>query len=63
MIASLRFKYLNRCKIQDNKVVSQENLLKNIGRMRFVEMGHDGYLYIGVEDPGYVFRLVPVTQQ
>jgi glucose/arabinose dehydrogenase len=62
MIASLRFKYLNRCKIQDNKVVSQENLLKNIGRMRFVEMGRDGYLYVGVEDPGYVFRLVPIQQ-
>lgn len=60
MVASLRFMYLNRCKLDGNKIVSQENILKNIGRMRFVEMGRDGYLYVGVEDPGFIFRLVPM---
>ena len=60
MVASLRFMYLNRCKLEGNKIVSQENLLKNIGRMRFVEMGRDGYLYVGVEEPGYIFRLMPL---
>lgn len=59
MVSSLRFMYLNRCKVNGNKIVSQENLLKNIGRMRFVEMGRDGYIYVGVEDPGYIFRLMP----
>jgi aldose sugar dehydrogenase len=60
MVASLRFMYLNRCKISGDKIVLQENLLKNIGRMRFVEMGRDGYLYVGVEDPGFIFRLMPL---
>jgi aldose sugar dehydrogenase len=63
MVASLRFMYLNRCKIQGNKIVSQENLLKNIGRMRFVEMGADGCIYVGVEEPGFIFRLMPVEAQ
>ena len=63
MVASLRFMYLNRCKLEGNKIVSQENLLKNIGRMRFVEMGRDGYLYVGVEEPGYIFRLVPMENK
>jgi len=31
----------------------------NIGRMRNVKMGLDGYLYVGVENPGMVFRLRP----
>jgi aldose sugar dehydrogenase len=60
LVGSLRFMYLNRVELSGNKVASQENLLKNIGRLRFVEMGRDGYLYVGVEDPGYVFRLMPV---
>jgi aldose sugar dehydrogenase len=60
LVGSLRFMYLNRVQLDGNKVASQENLLKNIGRLRFVEMGLDGYLYVGVEEPGFVFRLMPV---
>lgn len=60
LVGSLRFEYLNRCKVEGNKVVKEEILLKNIGRLRFVEMGRDGYIYVGVENPGYVFRLMPV---
>ena len=63
MVTSLRFMYLNRCKLNGNKIVSQENLLKNIGRMRFVEMGRDGYMYVGVEEPGYIFRLMPLENK
>ena len=62
MVGSLRFQYLNRCVMDGNKIVSQENVLKNIGRLRNVDMGPDGYLYVSVENPGYVFRLMPVSQ-
>ncbi|GAB3970207.1 hydrophobic compound transporter HcuB [Spirosoma terrae] len=61
MIGSLRFQYLNRCVMNGNKVVKQENLLKNIGRVRNIKQGPDGYLYVSVEEPGYIFRLQPVT--
>lgn len=60
MVGSLRFKYLNRCKIVDDKIVHEEKLLKNLGRLRTVEMGPDGYLYVGVEEPGRIFKLVPI---
>jgi glucose/arabinose dehydrogenase len=60
MVGSLRFKYLNRCKIKNGKVVGEELLLKNIGRVRDVIMGPDGYLYISVENPGFIFKLLPV---
>jgi glucose/arabinose dehydrogenase len=62
MVGSLRFQYLNRCVVEGNKIVKQETILKNIGRLRNVTMGPDGYLYVSVEDPGYVFRLLPVNQ-
>ena len=60
MIGSLRFNYLERVEVKNNQVVKQEKVLLNIGRMRNVEQGRDGYLYVGVENPGMVFRLVPV---
>ena len=60
MIGSLRFRYLHRCKIEDGQVVHEELLLKNIGRLREVRQAPDGYIYIGVEGPGRVYRLVPV---
>jgi len=60
LVGSLRFKYLVRCELEGNKVIHKEILLPNIGRLRNVEMGPDGYIYIAVESPGIIFRLVPV---
>lgn len=55
---SLRFKYLNLSYLDGHKITKEEKLLKNIGRMRDVRMGPDGYIYVAVENPGMVFRLV-----
>lgn len=60
LVGSLRYNYLNLCKMEGNKVASEEILMKNVGRMRTVEMGPDGYFYFGVEDPGMVMRAVPI---
>lgn len=56
---SLRFKYLERAVVKNNEIVHRENILENIGRLRVVEVGPDGYIYVGVEEPGYVFKLIP----
>lgn len=58
---SLRFKYLNRSVLKNNKVVSEEILFRNIGRVRDVRMAPDGFIYISVEDPGIIYKLVPVA--
>ena len=60
LVGSLRFKYLNLCRIEDGKVKSEEILMKNIGRLRNVVEAPDGSIYIAVEKPGYVFRLNPI---
>ncbi len=36
-----------------------ESLFKGIGRVRNVKMAPDGYLYISVESPGRILKLVP----
>lgn len=59
---ALRFKYLNRSEMKGNKVVHEEILFKNIGRVRDVRMGPDGYIYMAIETPGTVYRLVPILK-
>lgn len=58
MVGSLRFEYLNRCIIKNGKVIKEELLFKNIGRLRDVRMAPNGYLYIAVEGKG-VYKLLP----
>lgn len=58
IVGSLKFSYLVRLVIEDNKVVKEEKIAEGIGRVRNVEMGNDGYLYVGVEGKG-LYRLLP----
>lgn len=58
---SLKFHWLSRCKTEGNIISSEESMLKDVGRLRDVRLGPDGYIYITVESPGYIFRLLPVN--
>jgi aldose sugar dehydrogenase len=58
LAGSLKYHYLDRCVLEGNQVTRHELLLPDVGRLRSIEMGSDGYLYIGLEDPGRVFRLL-----
>lgn len=60
---SLRFQYLERCVIKDNKVIEQEKLLEGIGRVRNVKVSPDGYIYVAVEQPGKILKIVPATNE
>ena len=51
-VGSLKFKYLEHLVIKKGKVVKREKILNEIGRIRNVKEGPDGYLYIGVEGKG-----------
>lgn len=61
MIGSLRFKYLERVELDGNEVVDQEKLLEDIGRVRNVEMSPDGFIYVAMETPGFIVKLLPVN--
>lgn len=58
-VGSLKFEYLHRLRMNGNEVVGEETLLEGIGRVRDAQMGRDGYLYIVVEGPGRLLRLLP----
>ena len=57
-VGSLKFEYLERLVIKENKVVKREKILDGIGRVRNVVEGPDGYLYLGIEGTG-VIKVLP----
>jgi len=54
LVGSLKFGYLVLCKIENNKVVSQQIVYEGLGRTRNVKQMPDGYIYAAVEGKGIV---------
>ncbi len=62
LTGSLRFKYVNLTTIENDKVTGEEKLLPNVGRVRALEMGNDDYIYVAVESPGAIYKIVPIGE-
>ncbi len=58
LIGSLSFQYLEMLVMDGYSVAGREKLLENIGRVRNVIQGPDGFIYVGVESKG-IYRLIP----
>lgn len=58
LVGSLKFEYLERLVLENNKVVKREKLLEGTGRVRNVVQGPDGYIYVAIEGKG-IFKIVP----
>tara|TARA_R110000868_G_scaffold88088_2_gene245733 strand:+ start:2471 stop:3595 length:1125 start_codon:yes stop_codon:yes gene_type:complete len=60
LVSSLKFNYIERLVIDNNKVIKREKLLEGIGRVRNVRQGSDGYIYAGIEGKG-IIKIVPTN--
>jgi glucose/arabinose dehydrogenase len=60
-VASLGGEQLRRIETEGDRVVHQEVLFKHLGRVRDVTVGPDGLLYVVMNNPGRIARLVPVA--
>ncbi|APY10495.1 hypothetical protein BWZ22_04235 [Seonamhaeicola sp. S2-3] len=59
LVGSLKFQYLERLVLKNNKVVKREKLFENLGgRVRNVIQAPDGYIYVAIENHGIV-KIVP----
>jgi glucose/arabinose dehydrogenase len=59
LVGALAQQEVRRLRIVDKKVVSQEIILKNIGRVRDVATGPDGLIYVILNGPDRIVRMVP----
>ena len=58
-VGGLVGKQLRRLVIEGGRVTHQEVLFRGLGRVRDVVDGPDGYLYVALNQPGRIVRLVP----
>ncbi len=58
LVGSLAFQYLERLEMDGNKVTYREKLMADMGRVRNVVQGPDGFIYVAVEGKG-IYKLVP----
>ncbi|MDT0557236.1 PQQ-dependent sugar dehydrogenase [Ichthyenterobacterium sp. W332] len=54
LVGSLKFQYISNCKIKDDTIISETKLLEGSGRIRSINQGPDGYIYVGIEGLGIV---------
>ena len=58
LVGSLKFQYLELVKLKDETIIGRQIIGKDIGRLRSVAQGPDGYIYIGVEGKG-ILKIIP----
>jgi len=58
LVGSLKFGYIERLVIENNKVVKREKLFEGVGRVRNVKQAQDGFIYLGVEGKG-ILKVIP----
>ena len=62
LVGSLKFRYVARIELDGETVVSEEKIIENLGRIRSIAQGPDGLIYVSMESPGMVVRLMPEMQ-
>ncbi len=58
LVGSLKFRYVSHCTLKGGKIVKEEKILQGLGRVRSIEQGNDGFIYVGIEQLGIV-KLLP----
>lgn len=58
LVGSLKFQYLELVKLKENAVIERQKIATDIGRVRNVAQGPDGFIYIAVEGKG-IFKIIP----
>ena len=61
LVGSLSFEFLGLYKVENNILTAEDRLLIDVGRVRNVKVGNDGYIYVAIESPGVIYKIIPIT--
>jgi glucose/arabinose dehydrogenase len=59
LVGALKYEEVRLLQIEEERVVHEQVILKGAGRVRDVSTGPDGAIYVVLNNPGTVVRLVP----
>ncbi len=60
MVGALKYEEVKLLHIDDDRVIHEQTIVKNLGRVRDVQTGPDGAVYIVLNNPDKVIRLTPL---
>ncbi len=63
LVGALKYEDVRILDIVDDRVIHQEVILKNHGRVRDIGLDPDGNVYVVVNDPDQVIRLSPIGER
>ena len=58
VVGSLKFQYLELVKLKGTEVIGRQKIATDVGRIRNVAQGPDGFIYIAVEGKG-IIKIIP----
>jgi glucose/arabinose dehydrogenase len=58
LVGSLKFQYLELVKLDGDKIIGRQKIATDIGRVRNVAQGPDGFVYLGLEGKG-ILKIIP----
>lgn len=62
MVGALKYEEVKLLHIEDNRVIHEQSIVKNLGRVRDVQTGPDGAVYVVLNNPDKVIRLTPLVE-
>lgn len=60
LVGALKYEEVRLLQIHEDRVIHEETIVKNLGRVRDVQTGPDGAIYIVLNNPDKVIRLTPL---
>ena len=63
LVGALKYEDVRVLDIEENRVMHEELILKNAGRVRDVACGPDGAIYVVLNSPGAILRLTPKPEE
>jgi len=62
MVGALKYEEVKLLHIEGDRVVHEQTIVKNLGRVRDVQTGPDGAVYVVLNNPDKVIRLTPMDK-
>ena len=63
LVGALKYEEVQLLDIHENRVIHQQTIVKNMGRVRDVSTGPDGAIYVVLNNPDKVLRLTPLEEK
>lgn len=59
LVTSLKYEFLERVKIENGEKIGSEKIYDAGSRVRDVEVGPEGFIYVALENPGRIVKIKP----